>query len=389
MTAGAAAQFMGFPRAQGRAGIRNHLLVLSVCGLNAAGARKVAAALPGAVLVLQPYGRGQIGADFAYQDGMLTAFGCHPNVGAVVLLAPDAAMRRRYQERIAATGRPVAGFSLQEAGEDGERIVAEAAAAGTALQRELAGARRAPVALSDLAIAMECGHSDATSGILANPLVGDIADRIVVGGGAAVISETMEWLGTEASLMARAAPDVAARLRALVAARHAIATAAGQSLTMGNPGPQNHAGGITTLEEKSHGAVAKGGTGPIAGALAAGEALPGTGLYLMDTPTLSPESISAMVAGGAQMVLFTTGAGNPYGSALAPTIKITANPDTARRLPRQIDFDAAPGWRGEVARPALAAALFDLVLAVASGRSTAVERLGEGDEVLSRLGASV
>ncbi len=381
--------FPGYPRTSGRAGIRNHLLVLSVCGLNSAGARKVAAGLPGAVLVLQPYGRGQLGADFTHQDAVLTQLATHPNVGAVVLLAPDAAMRRRYQDRIEISGRPVAGFSLQEAGEDGERIVAEAIAAGHALRAALSTMSRVPVPLADLLIALECGHSDASSGILANPLAGDIADRITGIGGAAVLSETMEWLGTEDSLMARAAPEVADRLRALVTARHAIAHNAGQSLRMGNPGPQNHDGGITTLEEKSFGAVAKGGTGPIAGALAAGEPPAGPGLYLMDTPTLSPESITAMVAGGAQLVIFTTGHGNPYGSAIAPTIKLTANPETARRLPRQIDFDASAGWTGQVQRAELVSPLFDLALEVCAGRTVAAERLDEGDEVISRLGPSV
>lgn len=383
------ATFAGFARSTGRAGVRNHLLVLSVCGLNSAGARKVAAALPGAVLVLQPYGRGQIGADFDYQDAVLTRLATHPNVGAVIVLAPDAAMRRRYQDRIAAAGRAVAGFSLQEVGEDGERIVADAVAAGQQLQRSLAAMRRVRRPLSDLVLAMECGHSDASSGILANPLAGDIADRVVALGGAAVISETMEWLGTEDTLAARATPQVAARLRALVAARHAIALSVGRALHIGNPGPQNHDGGITTLEEKSFGAVSKGGSGPVAGALAAAEPVPGPGLYLMDTPTLSPESMTAMVAGRAQVVIFTTGHGNPYGSAIAPTIKLTANPETAARLPRQIDFDASPGWAGDMPRATLAERLFAHLVSVCDGHDTAAERLDEGCEVISRLGPSV
>jgi altronate dehydratase large subunit len=288
-----------------------------------------------------------------------------------------------------ASGRRVAGFSLQEAGEDGERIVAEAIAEGQTLQSSLSTEQRVPVPLSDLIIAMECGHSDASSGILSNPLAGDIADRITGLGGATIFSETMEWLGTENSLMARAMPEVADRLRTLIAARHAISTLGGHSLSIGNPGPQNHEGGITTLEEKSFGAVAKGGTSPIAGALAAGEPVPGPGLYLMDTPTLSPESITAMVAGGAQVVIFTTGHGNPYGSAIAPTIKLTANPQTARRLPRQIDFDASAGWAGQVSRADLAACLFARLLDVCNGASVAAERLDEGYEVISRLGPSV
>ncbi|MCB1493778.1 MAG: UxaA family hydrolase [Rhodobiaceae bacterium] len=385
-----ATDFPGYARAVGRPGIRNRLVVLSVCGLNAPGARKVAAALPGSVLISTPFGRGQVGPDKAFHDTMLERFGTHPNTGAVILLAADRAMRQRYQAAIQAAGRPVAGFSLQEEGEDGEILFDKAVAAGRDLQAVLDRQARVPCRVSDLVIAAECGHSDASSGIVANPLVGDLSDLVVAAGGAAVFSETLEWLGTEPGLCARCvSPEVADRLRELVAARHAIARAAGRDIRLGNPGPQNHEGGITTLEEKSLGAIAKGGTGPIAGALAQGEAIPGPGLYAMDTPTLSPESISSMVAGGAQLVCFTTGHGNPYGSALAPTVKVTANPETAARLPRQIDFDASPAFTGTAARADLAADFAALVLDVCAGRATAAERADEGDEVISRQGPSI
>lgn len=383
--------FLGFPRPTGRPGVRNHLLVLSVCGLNAAGGRQVHAALPGSRHVQTMFGRGQLGADKAFHDGMLAAFATHPNVGGVVLLAPDEAMRRAYQARIEAAGRPCVGFSLQECGEDGEALVAAAIAAGGALAARLAAASRAPCPVARLALAMECGHSDASSGIVANPLVGDLADLVTAAGGAAVFSETLEWTGTEPALIGRCAtPEVAARLSALVEARHAVARAAGKDIRVDNPGPQNHAGGITTLEEKSHGAVAKGGTGPVVGALAQGERLPdAAGLYLMDTPCLSPESISSMVAAEAQIVLFTTGHGNPYASAIAPTLKVTANPETAARLPRQIDVDASPVFAGTCRRSDLLPRLAATLIAVAEGASVAAERLGEGDEAISRLLPSV
>ena len=384
------AHFQGYVRATGRPGIRNRLVVLSVCGLNAPGARKVAAALPGAALISTGYGRGQLAEDKAFHDGMLADFGTHPNAGAAIILAPDRDMRLQYQEQIEAAGRPVAGLSLQEAGEDGEALAASAIAAGRELQAQLEAERRARCPIADLVIAMECGHSDASSGIVANPLVGDLADALIAAGGAALFSETMEWLGTEPRLYDRCAtPQVADRLRHLVEARHRIARDAGRDVRLGNPGPQNHEGGITTLEEKSFGAVSKGGTGPIAGALAQGETVPGPGLYLMDTPTLSPESISSMVAGGAQLVCFTTGHGNPYGSALAPTLKVTANPETAARLPRQIDFDASPAFTGVRGRGDLLPDLAALVADVCAGRQTAAERAGECDEVVSRLGPSI
>jgi altronate dehydratase large subunit len=238
---------------------------------------------------------------------------------------------------------------------------------------------------------MECGHSDASSGIVANPLAGDLADLLIAAGGAAVFSETLEWTGTEPSLYARClTPEIAARLEALVTARHRIARDAGKNIRLGNPGPQNHDGGITTLEEKSHGAVSKGGTGPIAGALEQAEPLPETpGLYLMDTPTLSPESISSMVAGGAQLVIFTTGQGNPYGSAMAPTIKLTANPQTAARLPRQIDFDASAVFSGMRLRGELLPDLAGLVMQICEGATVSAETLEECDEAISRLLPSV
>jgi len=382
--------FQGFPRKTGGAGVRNHLLILSMCGLNGPGARRVAAALPGAVLVASPYGRGHVGPDKAFHAHMLRAFSTHPNTGAVLVMAPDDGLCAGLVDAVAVTGRAVAGFSLHHWGEDGTAMTAAAIARGQDMLAMVKAQPRAPCSISDIVIAAECGHSDASSGIVTNPLVGDLFDHHIARGGAALFSETIEWLGCEPGLYARCAtPAIAERLRALVTARHAIAAAAGQDLHIGNPGPQNHTGGITTLEEKSLGAISKGGTGPINGALSEGQAVPGQGLYLMDTPTLSPESISSMVAGGAQIVCFTTGHGNPYGSALAPTIKLTGNPETARRLPGQIDFDAAPAFVGTRTRGDLLPELLALVARVRDGEPTASERNNEGDEVISRLGPSV
>lgn len=382
--------FQGFARAIGRSGIRNHLVILSMCGLNAPGARRVAEALPDAVAISSPYGRGHVGADKLFHANILRAFATHPNTGAVLILAPDDGLCDAMERSVTASGRKVAGFSLQRWGEDGTAMTAAAIAEGRRLLAQLNAMPRVPCAMSGLVIAAECGHSDATSGIVANPLVGDLFDHHIAAGGAAVFAETLEWLGCEAGLLERCvAAAVADRLRALIEARHAITDAAGHDILVGNPGPQNHDGGISTLEEKSLGAISKGGTGPIVGALAEGEAIPGPGLHVMDTPTLSPESISSMVAGGAQLVCFTTGQGNPYGSALAPTIKLTANPETARRLPDQIDFDASGVFRGVRDRAALLPELVALVGRVCAGALTAVERNRDGDEVISRLGPSV
>ena len=386
-----AAVFQGYPRPIGGPGLRNHLLVLCACGLNVSGARRIAAALQGAKLVVTMHGRGHVGADRALHERMLTGFGRHPNVGAVLLIVADDAMGERLATPIEAAGRPCPIFSLQAFHEDGERLVEAAVGAGRTLAGDLAGARRRAIPVSQLVVATECGHSDASSGIVANPLVGRFADRLVEAGGRVVVSETLEWTGTESILRKRAAtPAIAERLDAMLAGRHGIARAAGLDIYLGNPGPQNHEGGLTTLEEKSMGALMKGGSGPIVGALDHGEPIPEPpGLYLMDTPTLSPESISAMVAGGAQLVLFTTGQGNPYGSALAPTLKVTGNPQTAARLPRQIDVDASAVFEGRATMDAAADALWSAVIGVADGRETWAERAGEGEEAISRLLPSI
>ena len=383
--------FRGFARTDGPPGVRNHLLVLSVCGLNASGARRVAAALPGAVLVSTMFGRGQVGDDRALHDRMLIGFGRHPNVGGVLLMAPDDAVGDRIAGPIRASSRPCHVFSLQTFEEDGTGMAAAAAAVGRELAASLAEAERRRFPASRLILATECGHSDASSGMVANPALGLVADALVAAGGRVLVSETLEWTGTEAVLRARAASAaVADRLDAMLRVRHATARAAGLDVYLGNPGPQNHAGGLTTLEEKSMGAVTKGGSGPIVGALEHGAGVPdASGLYFMDTPTLSPESVSAMVAGGAQVVVFTTGQGNPYASALAPTLKTTGNPQTASRRQDQIDVDVSAAFRGDETVAASADRLATGVLATASGRTTCAERAGEGEEAISRLLPSI
>jgi len=249
---------------------------------------------------------------------------------------------------------------------------------------------RVPCPAGDLAIAIECGHSGATSGIVANPLAGDMAAALIAAGGRALFSETLEWTGTADILAARATrPDVAAAIRDALARRHAIASAAGHDVQSGNPGPQNHAGGITTLEEKSLGAIAKGGDQPIEGLVCEGTPLPSKpGLYLMDTPCLSPESITSMIASGAQLVLFTTDQGNPYSSVLAPTIKITANQEAAKRI-EQIDVDVSDVFLGCLSRNEALARLAVTIGEIASGALTWAEATGAGTEAISRLGPSI
>ena len=204
-----------------------------------------------------------------------------------------------------------------------------------------------------------------------------------------MFSETVEWTGAEHLLAQRAAtPDVAQRIVAPSARASAWCATAGGDIRAQNPGPQNKAGGMTTIEEKALGAIAKGGRQPIRGLLRPASGPRGRACILMDTPFFSPESMTAMVAGGAHIVMFTTGAGNSYCSLVAPTLKMSANPEASARLAEQIDFAATGVLDGSVsldARPTPGCQLLE----VASGALTFGEIVGEGAEVVSRIGASI
>jgi altronate dehydratase large subunit len=383
--------FHGFARRSGPPGVRNHVLILSLSGLELSAAQAAHRMLPRSVLVGTTYGRGHIGEDQRFQRGMMKALATHPNVGACVVLGPDDGMVQDVGTALDRAERPWSGHSLQSAHEDRFALVDRAARDVARFLREASRQHRTPQPLDSLAVAIECGHSDATSGIAANPLAGAAARQLVTLGGRALFSETLEWTGAEAILAGRAAdPAVAQAIIAAVRRRHELALAAGHDPQANNPGPQNHDGGLTTLEEKSLGAIAKGGDQPVAGFLEAGQRLPDRpGLYLMDTPCLSPESITSMIASGAQVALFTTGQGNPYGSVLAPTVKISAHTETVAALPHQIDFDASAILRGEAAPHDLADLLLRTVFDVASGMLTWSEAVGEATESISRLGPSI
>ncbi|MGI9477033.1 MAG: UxaA family hydrolase [Hyphomicrobiaceae bacterium] len=390
-TLSAADSFMGYTRADGPPGVRNHVVILSLSGLDNGAAQALHRQFPQTILIGSTYGRGHVGDDLTFQRGMMKALATHPNVGGCVVIGPDNAVVSEVTAALETAERPCVGLSLQHAHEDRFALLDQGARAVTRLRHQVSRQNRSRHPLSALSFAIECGHSDATSGIVSNPLAGDLAIWLVQAGGRAVFSETLEWTGTEDILCARAArADVADAIRAAMARRHAHARAAGHDVQANNPGPQNHAGGITTVEEKSLGAIAKGGDQPIVGLLREGECFgEEPGLYLMDTPCFSPESITSMIASGAQIALFTTGQGNPYASSLAPTIKISANPDTIERLSEQIDIDAGAVLDGLATREDLLPAACTTVLGIADGALTWGEAAGDGIESISRLAGSI
>jgi altronate dehydratase large subunit len=382
--------FEGFRRTDGTVGVRNHVLVMSVTGLTGPTARRIGRAVPGARVITTPFGSGLFGEDAALQRRALTAFGRHPNVGAALVIGGTPPYVEDIAQAIAASGKPVEALVLDDCEHDAITLTERGTRIAARMIRDVSRARRTRVELGALCLGMECGRSDPSSGLVSNPLVGTIVDAVIAAGGRAVFGETIEWLGAEHLLAQRAVDaSVARAIRDAVLKRERESVAAGMDLLGNNPGPTNIAAGLSTIEEKSLGAIAKGGRSPIRGVVAIAEPLPGPGLYLMDAPAYAPESVGGLVASGAQIVLFTTGVGNSFVSGIAPTIKISANPISTRRLCEQLDFDASGVFERKASLAEATARLQDVVLDVASGTLTWGEVLDEGEDVVSRLGPAL
>jgi altronate dehydratase large subunit len=382
--------FEGYPRPDGSAGVRNYVLLLSVTGLTGPSARRIGRVVGGTKVIATPYGSGLMGEDAEVQTRSLIAFGRHPNVAATLVIGGSPPQVEQIAGAIGEAGKPVERLILDECDHDAVTLTERGIRIASRLVRDASLLRRSAFGLDRLCLALECGRSDPSSGLVANPLVGRVVDRVVAAGGRAILGETIEWLGAEHLLAARAAnADVATAIRTAVERREKLAVDQGMDLLGNNPGPTNIAGGLSTIEEKSLGAIAKGGTSPIRGVVGVAEAPTAAGLYLMDAPAYAPESVTGLVAAGAQLVLFTTGAGNSFVSGLAPTLKISANPVAAARLREQLDFDAADVFASRASLDDAATRLSAHMMAVASGALTWGEILDEGEDVVSRFGPAL
>lgn len=355
-------------------------------------ARRIAAEVPGGVVVAPSHGRGLMGSDAMRFRRALIGLGSHPNVAATVVLSLDAQTADAVAGEILGRGVPALPLAFQDC-HGALGLVAQGVAWLTGQRAVALGAPDAPVRASDLVVAVECGSSDASSSAAANPVVGAVIDQLVAQGARAVMSEAAELIGAEAFVAARAvSPDVSSAVVALAQRYVDLAARAGVDLIGINPAHENLVGGISTIEEKALGSVLKGGSrAPVVAVVDYAEAigLAGPGLYLMDGPDPATENMTGMVAGGAQVVLFTTGAVNPVVSPLAPTLKITANPANARRLADHIDVDVSDVWLGRTSIEAAAATVTARLWQVVRGATTAGERLGAGEIAISRFGPSI
>ncbi|MFA7437485.1 UxaA family hydrolase [Castellaniella sp.] len=378
----------GFRRADGTLGLRNRVIVLAAADNVNPLARAIAAAVPGSTFIPATFGRGQLGADLEVTLRTQANLACHPNVYGALIVSFEPASSERIAERTKGPGRRVHELSLLQAGGH-----AAALASGTAtvsrMVEHAASQKAEPMSASELVIGLECGGSDATSGLVSNPAVGLVSDVLIAAGATTVYSEPVELIGCEPMLDARSSPDVSAAIRQSIARYRQIALDAGVDLVGINPTADNLAGGLTTIEEKSMGALAKTGTAPIQGVLEYGARPAHPGLWLMDAPAGAVENLTALSAGGCHAILFSSGSVNPSGSAVAPTLKVCANPLSCRSMAEHIDVDLSAVLLGQASMDWAKEELLINLDTVLKGGDTKADILGYTETRISRFGLSV
>ena len=370
--------FYGYRRPDGRVGVRNRVLILpaSVCATDTA--RIIAQQVEGAISFNNQQGCSQVAPDQQFTMDVMAGYAANPNIYGTVVVSLGCEncqmdlVVKAIEER---TNKPLKQVIIQEVGgtlkavEIAVRYAKEMVAEASMLQKE-------EFPLSELIVGTECGGSDPTSGLAANPAIGAMSDLVVQAGGTSILSETSEFIGAEHILARRAInKEVHDRIYEITSRFEAHFHAVGEDVRQGNPSPGNKAGGITTLEDKSCGCVQKGGTAPIMDVIGYGDPVVTKGLNMLYGPGNDLVSVTAMTAAGAHLILFSTGRGTPF-SAPAPTLKISTNTPLAEKKSGWIDFNTGVIADGEKTIDEAARDLLDLVIRVAGGEQTKAEKHG-------------
>jgi len=380
------ASFHGYKRENGRVGVRNHVIILPVDDLSNAACEAVANNIKGTLAIPHPYGRLQFGADLELHFKTLIGTGSNPNVAAAVVVGIEDGWAKRVADGIAATGKPVSFFGIEGHGDlETIRRASKAAKDYVHWASEL---RREERPLKDLWVSTKCGESDTTSGIGANPCVGNAFDKLYAHGVTLVFGETTELTGGEQLVAARCrTPAVRDKFMFMfnryqeVIDRHKTS-----DLMDSQPTKGNIAGGLTTIEEKALGNIQKiGRKCMVDGVLDKAEVPDGPGLWFMDSSSAAAEMVTLCAASGYAVHFFPTGQGNVIGNPILPVIKLCANPRTVRLMPEHIDVDVSGITRKEINMDQAGDKLLEMMFRTANGRLTAAETLGHREFVLTRL----
>jgi len=378
--------FFGHRRENGRVGVRNHVIILPVDDLANAACEAVAHNIKGTMALPHPYGRLQFGEDLDLHFRTLIGTGANPNVAAVVVIGIENGWTKRVVDGIAATGKPVTGFGIEQHG-DHETIMKASQVAKEYVQwaSEL---RREESLISDLWVSTKCGESDTTSGCGSNPTVGNAFDKMYPHGTTLLFGETSEITGGEHLVAERCRNEEVRERFMFMFNRYQdmINRFKTSDLSESQPTKGNIEGGLTTIEEKALGNIQKIGKECVVdGVLDKAEAPTGPGLWFMDSSSAAAEMVTLCAAAGYVVHFFPTGQGNIIGNPIIPVIKICANPRTMRTMSEHVDVDVSGLLRKEMTPDEAGDALLDSMFRTVNGRLTAAEALGHREFVLTRL----
>lgn len=376
--------FMGYRRPNGAVGCRNHVIILPIDDISNAACEAVAHVVQGTMALPHPYGRLQFGPDLDLHFRTLIGTGVNPNVAAAVVIGIEPNWTKKVADGIAATGKPVAAFSIEGSGD--LKIIEQASRAAKQFVHDATALQREEIPLTEMFISTKCGESDTTSGLGSNPTIGRFAERFVAAGGTFFFGETSELTGGEHIVTDRISDPVQREKFQRIFDEYQTAILEQEADLLGSqPTEGNIAGGLTTIEEKALGNIQKIGNAKVDEVLEMAEAPRGRGLHFMDTSSAAAESVTLFAAGGAALHLFTTGQGNIIGNPVIPVLKLTANPRTAQQMSEHIDLDVSRIITADMTLDEAADATEDLVVQTASGRWAAAEVLGHKEFVLTRL----
>ncbi len=338
-------KLLGYRRPDGLFGIRNIVLIMSTVGCANETVKRIASQVDGAVAIPNQKGCGQVGNSMEILRRTMSGFAANPNVFGTILVGlgcetnkPEI-IKKRIEEL---TNKPLELLTIQKEGGT-SKTIKKGIELAQKMVTERKHVQKSYGSLSEIILATNCGGSDSTSGLSSNPALGVCSDYLINENGTVILGETTELIGTEHILSKRAIDKkTSEKLLTMINGLEQIFFEQGIDIRGANPTPGNMAGGLSTLEEKSLGGISKGGATPIMEVIRYGEIPKQKGLVVMDTPGYDIESVSGMVAAGAQVCIFTTGRGTPIGNAIVPVIKTTGNIFTARNMEDNIDVDLSP-----------------------------------------------
>ncbi len=366
-------EFNGYRREDGRAGVRNHILVMSSVACANGVVEALERMFPEIMTVKHAYGCGYGPEDLTFSLKTLGGMASHPNVGAVLIIGLGCEVLKPEYVATGVKDKPVESLLIQTSGS--KATVNKASQLIKKFAAHLKRQKREPVPLSALLVGLKCGGSDAFSGVTANPALGVAADMLVAEGASVIMGEVTEMIGTDHILKKRCPdPELGEKLQKLILeqekrVREALGELAGLVIA-----PGNIDGGLSSITEKSLGCNAKAGTSPIVEIVGYAERPSRSGLVIMNTPGYDIDAMAGMAAAGAQIIVFTTGRGTPVGFPAVPVIKVSSNSTIFRTMKGDIDVDAGTILEGERALADVGKEIYDCILATANGRLTCAER---------------